>query len=348
MRKTDPFNLLKLLYTSGPLSRTDLAKREGVAASYVSAVVSRAQAGGLISEFGLLESARGRRKVLLNINPDLAQLVGVDIGRRHLRIAITDFSARILDYVCLESGASQGKDHALSTIDDALKILFSSRPELAGIGISHSGVIDQQQGKVLFWPQFDGWEDVPLKHIFEQKYGLPTCVEDEVRAMATMEHRLGHGKDVRNFVFVYVGMGIGSAIFVDGRLYTGRDGLAGELGHTTVEKDGRLCSCGNRGCLELYSSVSAIIGRVRTELEQGVSSTLTHELGGSPETLSVEKIEAAAESHDRLAERVLLEAGAWLGTALAGVVNLLNPEKDHLGRESTSVGAWNFPHLLTL
>jgi predicted NBD/HSP70 family sugar kinase len=122
-------------------------------------------------------------------------------------------------------------------------------------------------------------------------------------------------------------MGIGSAIFVDGHLYTGRNGLAGELGHTTVEKDGKLCSCGNRGCLELYSSAAAIIGRVRTELEQGVNSALTNEFGGNLDKLSVEKIAAAADSHDRLSERVLSEAGAWLGTALAGVVNLLNPER---------------------
>jgi predicted NBD/HSP70 family sugar kinase len=229
----------------------------------------------------------------------------------------------MLNYARLQSEAAQGKDHVFQTVDRTLKQLMARHPAIAGIGISHSGVIDQQGGRVLFWPQLAGWKDVPIKQIFEERYGLPTFVEDAVRAMATMEQRLGLAKDVRNFVFINVAVGIGSAIFVDRSLYTGRDGLAGEVEHTTVEKDGALCSCGNRGCLELYSSASAIIARVRAELQHGVSSTLANDVDGP----SVEKIVAAADSQDRLAQRVLSEAGACLGIAVASVVNLLNPER---------------------
>jgi predicted NBD/HSP70 family sugar kinase len=150
---------------------------------------------------------------------------------------------------------------------------------------------------------------------------------DGVRAMAFTEQRFGHGRGLRNFVLVSVGMGIGSAIFVDGHLYVGRDGLAGELGHTTVDENGEICSCGNQGCLELYSSGPAIVGRVRYELERGVTSSLSDEAGENPPPLSLEAIVAAAKSHDRLSERVLSEAGTHLGTALASMVNLLNPEK---------------------
>lgn len=129
------------------------------------------------------------------------------------------------------------------------------------------------------------------------------------------------------FVLVGLGVGIGAALFFDGRLYGGRDGLAGELGHSTVEETGDPCSCGNQGCLELYSSASAIARRVCSELKLGVSSSVTQELGGNLDQLSVEVIVAAAKSHDRLAERVLSDAGTHLGTALADMVNLLNPEK---------------------
>jgi predicted NBD/HSP70 family sugar kinase len=110
-------------------------------------------------------------------------------------------------------------------------------------------------------------------------------------------------------------------------LYVGRDGLAGELGHTTVAENGDLCSCGNRGCLELSASAAAIVRRVRSELERGVTSSLTNDVGGNLEQLSVEAIVAAAKAQDRLAERVLSEVGTHLGTALASMVNLLNPEK---------------------
>jgi predicted NBD/HSP70 family sugar kinase len=173
----------------------------------------------------------------------------------------------------------------------------------------------------------EGWNDTPLRQIFADAYGLPTFVEDCVRAMAITEQRFGQAKGLRNFVLVSVGMGIGSALFSDGHLHVGRDGLAGELGHTTVTENGGLCSCGNRGCLELCSSATAILARVRSELKHGVSSSLTHEAGDDLDKLSVELIVAAAKNHDRLSERVLSEAGMHLGTALASVVNILNPEK---------------------
>jgi predicted NBD/HSP70 family sugar kinase len=149
--------------------------------------------------------------------------------------------------------------------------------------------------------------------------------------MAKAEQTFGLGKDLPQFVFVTIGMGIGCAIFVDGHLYEGADGLAGEFGHMTVEENGNLCTCGNRGCLELYSSASAIVGRVRAELGHGVGSSLGSEFGDHLDELTVEKIVAAAQAHDRLAERVITEAGMHLGTALAGIVNLLNPRKIILG-----------------
>lgn len=327
MRKTDPFNLLRLVYTNGPLSRTDIAERVEVAPSYVSGIVSQALQRGLVLEQGFVPSKGGRRRILLGINPGLAQMIGIDFGRRNIRIVVADFAGKILDYRPFGWEASKGRDHVLQLVDTVLKDLLPKYPAIAAIGIAHSGVISRQEGKVLFFPQVSGWEETPIKQMFEKQYGFPTVVEDAVRAMATMEHRFGYGKDRRNFVYMSVGMGIGSAIFVDGRLYAGNDGLAGELGHVTVREDGGLCSCGNRGCLELYASGSAIIEMVREALRQGVTSSLTDEVGSKLDELSVEQIATAAQSHDRLAERILSEAGSYLGAALATVVNLLNPER---------------------
>lgn len=331
MRNAHVFPLLKLISRCGPLSRVELAHRTRLAPSYVGAVVREAQNKGFVIERGLAPSSGGRRRVLLEMNPDLAQLVGIDIGTANLRIVVADFVGRILTHQCLPSETGNGKDHLLGLVHGELKRLLSQYPGIAAIGISHSGVIDQQAGKVLFWPKVSGWNDVPLKKIFEDAYALPTLIEDSVRSMAKAEQLFGLGKDLPQFIFVTVGMGIGSAIFVDGQLYEGADGIAGEFGHTTVDENGNLCTCGNRGCIELYSSASAIVGRVRAELEHGVASTLANELGGHPDELSVEKIAAAAQAHDRLSERVLAEAGMHLGTALAGIVNLLNPRRIILG-----------------
>jgi predicted NBD/HSP70 family sugar kinase len=328
MRKATPFEILRLVRTSGPLSRTDLAEMTEVALSHISVLTREALNRGFLIERGSVPSASGRRRVLLEANPDFAKLIGVDIGRDHTRIVVTDFASSVLAYKWLPTEPFKGKDHLLQVVHDEVKSQLVQFPDVAAIGISHSGVVDPQAGKVLFWPMVAGWDNTPLRQIFETTHGLPAyLVGDGVRAMAITEERFGHGKGLRHFVLVSVGMGIGCAIFCDGHLYVGRDGLAGELGHTTVAENGDLCSCGNRGCLELSASAAAIVRRVRSELERGVTSSLTNDVGGNLEQLSVEAIVAAARVRDRLAEKVLSEVGTHLGTALASMVNLLNPEK---------------------
>jgi predicted NBD/HSP70 family sugar kinase len=327
MKKADPFTLLRPVYTAGPLSRSDLAAMAKITPSYVSVVVREALNRGFLVERGFVPSSGGRRRILLEANPDFARLIGIDIGRAHIRFVVTDFAGKALTYKSVPAEPSQGRDRLLQVVHEGLKCQLAEFPDVAAIGIAHSGVIDPHAGKVLFWAMVEGWEDIPLRQIFEDAYGLPVVVEDAVRAMAIAEQRSGHGIGLRSFVFVNVGMGIGSAIFIDGHLHVGRDGLAGELGHTTVAENGDPCSCGNRGCLELCSSATAIVGRARSELERGVISDLTRDIGTHLDQLSVELIAEAAKSHDRLSERVLSEAAMHLGTALASVVNLLNPEK---------------------
>lgn len=327
MRKATPFEILRLVYTSGPLSRTDLAEMTKVAPSHVSVLTREALNRGFLIERGSMPSAGGRRRVLLEANPDFAKLIGVDIGRDHTRIVVTDFASKVLAYKWHSTEPFKGKDHLLQVVHDEVKSQLVQFPNVAAIGISISAVVDPQAGKVHFWPTVAGWENTPLRQNFEDVHGLPTFVGDCVRTEAITEERFGHGKGIRNFVLVSIGMGIGCAIFCDGHLYVGRDGLAGELGHTTVDENGDLCSCGNRGCLELSASATAILRRVRSELERGVTSSLTNDLGGNLEQLSLEAIVAAAKAQDRLAERVLSEVGTHLGTALASMVNLLNPDK---------------------
>jgi len=340
MRKPDLFNLLGPIYAQGALSRSDLAERAHIAPSHVGVLTRKALNDGYLIEDGFAPSKGGRRRVLLRANPRFAELIGVDIGRAHTRIVVTDFVGQVLDYKWLPTETFKGKEHVLRVVYDALKARLSKFTSVAAIGITHSGVIDPRAGKVLFWPLVQGWENTPLRKIVQDDHGLPTfVVGDSVRAMAITEKRFGHGKGLRNFVLVAVGLGIGAAMYVDGHMHVGRDGLAGELGHTTVAEDGEICSCGNKGCLELYSSASAIIRRVRSELERGVFSSLTQDMGGALEQLSMEVIVAAAKSHDRLSERILSEAGTHLGIALASMVNLLNPEKVILaGRVSQVAG----------
>lgn len=299
-----------------------------VAPSHVSVLIRRAIEKGYLVEQGSIPSNGGRRRVLLATDPGFARLLGIDIGRFHTRVVVTDFAGNVLAYKWMPTEPLRGKDLLLAAIHAEVRSSLAGFPGVAAIGISHSGVVDAEAGKVLFWPMVKGWDDLPIRQIFQDAHGLPVFIAgDGVRAMAIAEQRFGHGRGLRNFVLVSVGMGIGAAIFFDGHLYVGCDGLAGELGHMTVEENGEICSCGNRGCLELSASGPAIVGKIGYELGRGVVSSLTHDAAENGPPPSLEAVVAAARNGDRLAERVLSEAGTHLGTALASMVNLLNPEK---------------------
>lgn len=327
MRKSNPFDWLRPIYMAGPLSRADLAEMVNVTPGHISFVIRQALNRGLLIEDGLARSNGGRPRILLHANPDFAKLIGMDIRRNRIGFVVTDFVGRVLTKKWLPTEAVRGKDRLLRAVHEELKLQLAQFPNTAAIGIAQSAIIDPLAGDVILWPMVEGWDDTPLRQIFANAYGLPTFVGNCVHAMAITEERFGHAKGLRNFLLVNVGWGIGSAIFIDGRLYNGRDGLAGELGHITVEENGELCSCGNQGCLELLASASAIVRRVRSGLEQRIDSSLKRKIGEKLDKLSVDAIVAAAKSGDRLSERVISEAGTHLGVALANIVNFMNPER---------------------
>ena len=136
-----------------------------------------------------------------------------------------------------------------------------ARGAVLDIGVGHSGVIDTEKGLVLSYPRPGQMASGRIKGICEQEFGLPCVIEDSVRTMTTAEQSFGLGRDVDDFLYIEVGMGIGAAIFFEGKLYRGAEGKAGEFGHITVDEDGTLCSCGNNGCLESVASCAAISKR---------------------------------------------------------------------------------------
>jgi predicted NBD/HSP70 family sugar kinase len=331
--QTKELALLHLIHSGVNSSRLELARKTGLSPASITLIVKSLIDKGIVVERATTSSNVGRRPVPLEIRSDVAYLVGVDIGSYYLRVVITDMNGKIA-YVsqCLTL-IQEARDRVLTRAFRAVHraIDESGLPKTAilGIGIAHSGFIDSDNGVVLSFPrpgQMTEWRNVPLQKLFQNEFAVPCLLEDSVRTIATAEKHFGLCKSLDDFLQIDVGMGIGAAIFFDGRLYRGAGGKAGEFGHITVDKNGPLCSCGNNGCLQAVASCAAIIEAVRTAINRGVDSHIQQLAGGDLDKVSIELIAQAAAANDSLAFRVLQEAASYIADGLADLVNLLNPK----------------------
>ena len=199
-----------------------------------------------------------------------------------------------------------------------------------GIGVGVPGMVDVRQGKLIFAPNLH-WNNVPLRLIWSQRFNLPVFVENEANAAALGEFYFGAAQGVNNFIYLSAGIGLGAGIVLDGKLFRGSMGYAGEVGHMTVVPDGELCGCGKRGCWETQVGPRAVLGRVRVTLKNGTPSVLCDLVGGDLERISFESVIQAADQGDAVALGALQEVGAQLGIGVANLVNVFNPELIVLG-----------------
>jgi N-acetylglucosamine repressor len=325
--------ILHLIHSGLTNSRLELARKAGLSAASITLIVQSLINKGLVVESSLVSSNLGRRPVSLAIRSDSAFLVGVDIGSYYLRVVITDINGNISyrhqSETCIPEGRDRVLKRAFQAVHEAIHKSGLPRSVIKGIGLAHSGVIDSQNGVVLSFPrpgQMAEWKQVPLRTLFQKEFQVPCLLEDSVRTIATAEKCFGLGKDLHDFLYIDVGMGIGAAFFFDGKLYHGAGGKAGEFGHITIDKNGPLCSCGNNGCLEAVASCAAIIEAVQTAINRGVDSKIRNLAGGDLDLVSIELVAQAAAENDSLAFRVLHEAASYIANGLADLVNLLNPK----------------------
>jgi glucokinase-like ROK family protein len=298
----------------------------------MTAIIHRLIEKGLVVESGRRSHGPGRQALSLAVRPDAGYIVGVDLGSFYLRVVVSDLLGNLLYKRQMETCLSEGRQRVVKktfdAIHNAIRECGIPRKQFRGIGMGHSGIIDSATGVVVSFPrpgQMTEWKNVPLRQMVEEEFGVPSVLEDSVRAIASAEQRFGFGRNLEDFVYIDVGMGIGAGIILNGKLYEGPGGGAGEFGHMTVEENGPLCCCGNRGCLEAVASCAAIIIAARNAIEHGVDSKIRELVEADLRKISIEVIAKAAQENDSLGFRVLHEAVSHIGIALADVVNLLNP-----------------------
>ncbi len=257
-------------------------------------------------------------------------VLAVDLGGTKILSAIVTPGGDVLASDRRDTQASEGKDAVIARIKASIDSLLTAQKiapsRLQAIVIAAAGVIDMEHGVVTNSPNLPGWEDVPLGNIIRKEYGIPTLVINDAKAAAIGEHQLGAGKGARNLVFVTVSTGIGSGIIIDGKLYFGASGGAGEIGHMTIDASGPKCACGNTGCLEALASGTAVARDAIERIRRGEESALLDAVGGRAERITAKEVFKAARAGDHLAASVVESATKYLGIGMVNLVNLLNPE----------------------
>ncbi|MCL4385746.1 MAG: ROK family transcriptional regulator [Actinobacteria bacterium] len=326
-KKALKLKILDLIRNKGMITKQEIAKELGINITTVSELINQFyNKYNVIKETGNGNSSGGRKPKLYSINNELGYIIGIDVGGTNTRGILTDLAGNIIRYIKIKTKASEGKEAVLAKIfsltSDLISLSDIPKEKFFGIGMSISGIINSFEGISIFCPNIPGWENLPIKKIMEEKFKIPVCIDDSVRCAAVAEKRFGIAKDHDNFIFISIGKGIGMGAFIDGKIYRGSMGLAGELGHITVSEDGPLCNCGNKGCLEAIASGPGILRRAREGIENGIVTSISKEINKNFENLSVEIISKAANEGDKFAYYLINRTGEYIGIAIAAALNL--------------------------
>jgi glucokinase len=276
------------------------------------------------------------------------RVLGLDIGGTKLAAGVCTEEGKLVSSGRALTDAALGPDavitRAVSLAKEVAEKAGLSLGSLQAVGVGCVGAVEGETGVIVSAPNLPGWHQVPLGARLAQALGRRVFVENDAKAAALGEHRFGAGQGVRNSVYLTLSTGIGGGLIVEHRLWRGANGNAGELGHSTVAFDGRLCKCGNRGCLEAYASGTHIAARARERLAAGEPSTLGELAGGIDRVTSATVVEGVRQA-DPLSLSIWEETLAILAAGLANVVNIFNPERIILGGGVTRAGPLLFEPL---
>lgn len=260
--------------------------------------------------------------------------VAVDIGGTTFSVAVVNERGEMAALEEEETRASEGAEAVLGRIVSTIRRVMSNgcmtNSDVVGIGMGIPGLHDRHQGVVLTSPNLK-WENVPVRQWIGTAIGTEVYMDGDVRVAAIGEKYFGAAGGCDNFVFITLGTGIGSGVFIDGELYRGPGGYAGEVGHQTIVENGPLCGCGNYGCVETLAGNGGIVRRAIEALEKEEAPLLLQEVGGEPANITPAALYRAAQAGCSVSRRVLSDTGYYVGTAMANLVNVLNPERIIVG-----------------
>jgi predicted NBD/HSP70 family sugar kinase len=304
-----------------------LAERLAVSRSTISVIVHDLLGRGLVLEQGEGTSRGGRRPIVLQINPDAGRVVGIDIGANHLSALVADLHGVVLgemhETLLIESGPEECLRRVFLLVEAALAAAGSRLEQVLAISVAVPGPVVAKLGIVSAPPIMPGWDAFPIRQRIEAHWHKPTALDNDADLGALGEWTFGVGRGETNLAYIKVGTGIGCGLLLDGHIYRGVLGTAGEIGHVTIAESGPPCTCGNYGCLEAMAGGRAIAQRALLAVRAGQRTQLARL--AHPGEPTARDVAQAAQNGDTVCQQLLADAGRHIGSALAGLINLLNP-----------------------
>ncbi len=319
--------VLKTIFEHDSISRAEIARITSLTRTTVSDIVNDLIEEDLVSEIGMGESIGGKSPILLSLVEDSRYLIGLDLAHNQFRGAIVNLRGKIRQLITLPVNSNNG-EAALHLVYDILdQLIKASTVPLVGIGIGTPGLVNITDGMVVDAVNLD-WKDLPLARLVEERYRLPVSILNDSQAAAMGEYTYGQGRPAEsNLIVINVRHGIGAGIIIQGQLFHGDGGGAGEIGHVVVvPQGGLLCRCGNRGCLETVASAQALVKQVQGSVEH------------SKREINLDTIEQAFNEGDLDIRQAVLGTGRYLGMAVSNLVGTLNIHNIVLTGDMTRFG----------
>ncbi len=331
-RELNRLRVMQALLRNPGSSRNDVARLTGLSRPTVSTLVDELESAGIVHQHAERDEERprptGRPPMYVSLAPNAAFAVGLDFGHQHIRAGVCDLSgapiAVAYSQAEVDHAPTASLDLAHELVQDVLQEAKVDRRQVIGVGMGLAAPIDSATRTAYVEGILPSWGGISPADEMEARLALPVRIENDANVGALGEHMFGAGRGVDDMVYVRLSAGIGLGLILGGRPYRGKCGVAGELGHVTSIEEGRICRCGNRGCLETVASPVAVAGLL--EYSRG-------------EPVSVPRLLELVHDGDRGACRAVADAGAAVGNAVATVVNVLNPELIVIGGELAGAGS---------
>lgn len=317
--------VVRAVRMAGSLTQAEIARSTGLSAATVSNIVRELREGGTVEVTPT--SAGGRRARSVSLSGDAGIVVGVDFGHTHLRVAVGNLAHQVLaeesEPLDVDASSAYGFGRAEELVERLIEATGIGRQKVIGVGLGVPGPIDVVSGTLGSTSILPGWTGINPGEEMAGRLGVPVYVDNDANLGALGELVWGSGRGVKDLAYIKVASGVGAGLVIDGQIYRGPGGTAGEIGHITLDESGPVCRCGNRGCLETFTAARYVLPLLRSSHGRD---------------LTMERVVQLAREGDPGCRRVIADVGRHIGSGVANLCNLLNPSRVVLGGDLAEAG----------